>query len=276
MAAMLSAFARLVRERPAGSASVLLACTVDEEFTHTGSSRLAEIRPWGRPGDRRRADLAQPRPLPQGCPAVEDPDPGASPATARRRTWASTPSTGWARVLEALEKYAGTLAASDARPDPRAADPVGRPDRGGAERQRRPRLVRDRSRSPPDPRRGRGDLPGRGRESCSRELLGRPRRRSNSASPGCTCRPLAPRAADWLEPLADAIATATGRRPEVMGVPFGTDAGPLERSRERPASSSGPATSPRPTPRTNGSSSSRSSSPPRPTSRSPSTWAAIG
>ena len=42
MAAMLSAFARLVRERPAGSASVVLACTVDEEFTHTGSSRLAE------------------------------------------------------------------------------------------------------------------------------------------------------------------------------------------------------------------------------------------
>ena len=28
---------------PAGSASVLLACTVDEEFTHIGSSRLAEI-----------------------------------------------------------------------------------------------------------------------------------------------------------------------------------------------------------------------------------------
>ena len=41
MAAMLSAFARLVRERPKGSASVVLACTVDEEFTHTGSSRLA-------------------------------------------------------------------------------------------------------------------------------------------------------------------------------------------------------------------------------------------
>ena len=39
--------------------------------------------------------------------------------------------------------------------------------------------------------------------------------------------PLSPRAADWIEPLADAIATATGRRPVVMGVPFGTDAGPL-------------------------------------------------
>lgn len=41
MAAMLSAFARLVKEKPAGAASVLMACTVDEEFTHTGSSALA-------------------------------------------------------------------------------------------------------------------------------------------------------------------------------------------------------------------------------------------
>jgi len=42
MAAMLTAFERLFRERPAGSASVLMACTVDEEFTHTGSSSLAD------------------------------------------------------------------------------------------------------------------------------------------------------------------------------------------------------------------------------------------
>src|SRR6185312_2181198 len=41
MAAMLTAFARLVRERPPGSASVRMACTVDEEFTHIGSSYLA-------------------------------------------------------------------------------------------------------------------------------------------------------------------------------------------------------------------------------------------
>ncbi|HEU5119309.1 MAG TPA: M20/M25/M40 family metallo-hydrolase, partial [Isosphaeraceae bacterium] len=41
MACMLSAFARLVRERPSESASVVLACTVDEEYTHLGSSRLA-------------------------------------------------------------------------------------------------------------------------------------------------------------------------------------------------------------------------------------------
>ena len=41
MAAMLTAFARLVREQPSGSAAVIMACTVDEEFTHQGSSRLA-------------------------------------------------------------------------------------------------------------------------------------------------------------------------------------------------------------------------------------------
>ncbi len=38
---------------------------------------------------------------------------------------------------------------------------------------------------------------------------------------------LAPGAAGWLQPLGRAIAAATGRRPEILGVPFGTDAGPL-------------------------------------------------
>jgi acetylornithine deacetylase len=40
MAAMLSAFARLVRERPRKAASVILACVVDEEFTFTGIQEL--------------------------------------------------------------------------------------------------------------------------------------------------------------------------------------------------------------------------------------------
>jgi acetylornithine deacetylase ArgE len=42
MAAMLSAFARLVRERPRGAAAVTLACTVDEEHTFTGVRKLVE------------------------------------------------------------------------------------------------------------------------------------------------------------------------------------------------------------------------------------------
>jgi len=40
MAAMLSAFARLVKERPRGAASVVMACTVDEEFTFQGVTEL--------------------------------------------------------------------------------------------------------------------------------------------------------------------------------------------------------------------------------------------
>jgi acetylornithine deacetylase len=40
LAAMLAAFARLVQERPAGAMNVVLACTVDEEFTFTGVTRL--------------------------------------------------------------------------------------------------------------------------------------------------------------------------------------------------------------------------------------------
>jgi acetylornithine deacetylase len=42
MTAMLTAFARLVRERPAGGANVILACTVDEEHTFLGVQRLVQ------------------------------------------------------------------------------------------------------------------------------------------------------------------------------------------------------------------------------------------
>ena len=49
----------------------------------------------GRPGDRRRADAARHRQLPQGGGPLEGPDARASPATARRPSSAATPSTGW-------------------------------------------------------------------------------------------------------------------------------------------------------------------------------------
>ncbi len=41
MAAMLTAFARVVREKPSGAANVVMACSVDEEFTALGVIRLA-------------------------------------------------------------------------------------------------------------------------------------------------------------------------------------------------------------------------------------------
>lgn len=42
MAAMLTAFTKLVRERPTGSANIVLACTVDEEHTFLGVQELAK------------------------------------------------------------------------------------------------------------------------------------------------------------------------------------------------------------------------------------------
>ena len=50
MTAMLTAFARLVREKPAGAANVILACTVDEEHTFLGVQQLV--------ADGVRADFA--------------------------------------------------------------------------------------------------------------------------------------------------------------------------------------------------------------------------
>ena len=40
MASMLAAFARIVREKPAGAMNVVMACSVDEEFTFLGVRRL--------------------------------------------------------------------------------------------------------------------------------------------------------------------------------------------------------------------------------------------
>ena len=115
MAAMLAAFARLVRERPAGSASVLLACTVDEEFTHTGSSVLAES---GHGADL--AIVAEPTRL-----NLVHCHKGAVRWKIRTRGLAchsSTPHLGvnaiyrMAHVLQALESFAQTLARSTPHP----------------------------------------------------------------------------------------------------------------------------------------------------------------
>src|SRR5262249_15595920 len=42
MAAMLTAFARIVRERPARGMNIIMACTVDEEHTFLGVQRLVQ------------------------------------------------------------------------------------------------------------------------------------------------------------------------------------------------------------------------------------------
>ena len=196
----------------------------------TRSSRTPARRGWrnrttGPTWRSSPSRLARPGSLPQGRLAVEDPHDGASPATARRRSWASTPSTGWAGSSESSTSTPASLCQVDRRPDPRAAELVGRPDRGGPERQRRSRLVRDRSRSPPDPGRRRRRTRSSRHAKFLLERLGS-LEGIEFGEPWSTC-PAAPEPRRMARAARGAIEAATGREPDVVGVPFGTDAGPL-------------------------------------------------
>ncbi len=227
MAAMLMAFARLVRERPAGSASVVLACTVDEEFTHTGSSKLAE--------DFQGADVAvvaEPTRL-----DVVNTHKGAVRWKIHARGVAchsSTPQRGdnaiyrMARVVAALEAYAQTLATGPADPILGPASlSVGRIE-GGTSVNVVPDgclIEIDRRLIPgEDPT----DAPGRVAEFL-RERLGS-LDHLEFLPPWVNMpalRPEPPARDRWIGPLSDAVERVIGRRPAVIGVPFGTDAGPL-------------------------------------------------
>lgn len=119
MAAMLTAFARLVRERPAGAAHVVMSCTCDEEATAQGVKALAGL--W--------SGAERPSPL---LPTAPDLALVAEPTglniivahkgavrwklrTTGRACHSSRPQEGhnavyrMAEVLTALEQYAATL-----------------------------------------------------------------------------------------------------------------------------------------------------------------------
>jgi acetylornithine deacetylase len=133
MAAMLAAFARLARERPAGACRVVMACTVDEEFTFVGAQRLAETDLGG--GGPAAAVVAEPTGL-----AIVDAHKGVVRwhlSTAGRSCHSSTPERGvnaiyrMAELLPHVARYAEELRAS--RADPRLGPPtlsVGRVEGG--------------------------------------------------------------------------------------------------------------------------------------------------
>jgi acetylornithine deacetylase len=227
MAAMLTAFARLVRERPAGSASVVLACTVDEEFTHKGSSRLAEG-----PVGADLAIVAEPTRL-----DVVNTHKGAVRWKVRTLGVAchsSTPRKGenaiyrMARVVSALEEYAARL--GDGEPDPvlgAASLSVGRIEGGTSVN-----VVPDWCEVEIDRR----VLPGEQPDDCPRLVREFLQARLGGLDgveflpPWVRMPALRPQPGEedpWLPPLIDAIRRVRGREPEVGGVPFGTDAGPL-------------------------------------------------
>lgn len=226
MAAMLIAFARLVRDRPRGSASLLLACTVDEEFTHTGASRLAAHRHGAS-----LAVVAEPTQL-----DLVDRHKGAVRWKARARGVAchsSTPHLGanaiyrMARVVQVLADCAQAL--GDAKPDPVLGPPtlsVGRIEGGQSVN-----VVPDWCEIEIDRRL----LPGETFEEVSQGVWSTLEARLGNVEwleflpPWVNMPALAPSpgAEFWIPRLKDSIARATGRTPRVAGVPYGTDAGPL-------------------------------------------------
>jgi acetylornithine deacetylase len=229
MAAMLVAFARLVRERPEGSASVIMACTVDEEFTHTGSTQLAAT-PLG-------ADLAivsEPTRL-----DIVNYHKGAVRWKVRVKGVAchsSTPHLGvnaiyrMARVISALSDHATELSRAEAHPvlGPPSLS-VGRIEGGQSVN-----VVPDWCEIEVDRR----IIPGEDRsEACGGALAYLLDRLGDDAGewiefspPWVNMPSLSPTGASavrWLERVRQAVAPAIGRTPEVSGVPYGTDAGPL-------------------------------------------------
>jgi len=225
MAAMLTAFARLVRERPSGSAGVIMACTVDEEFTHIGSSDLA--------GSDHGADLAivaEPTML-----DIVDAHKGAVRWKIRTRGVAchsSTPELGdnaiyrMAGVVSGLAEYARILAGSDA--NPRLGPPslsVGRIEGGVSVN-----VVPDWCEVEIDRRLNGLEAAGDGQAEVERFL----RLRLGHLDGVEFLRPFVRMPAllptvdsPYLPALKDAIARVGGRDPQVLGVPYGTDAGPL-------------------------------------------------
>jgi acetylornithine deacetylase/succinyl-diaminopimelate desuccinylase family protein len=226
MAAMLIALDRLVRERPEGSASVVMACTVDEEFTHTGSSHLATS-----PHGADVAVVAEPTML-----NLVTRHKGAVRWKIRTRGVAchsSTPHLGqnaiyrMAAVVDALAGHAEELARSS---DPILGPPtlsVGRIEGGQSVN-----VVPDWCEIEIDRR----VIPGEAPLDCMKRVEELLRRRLGEVDwieflpPWVNMPALSPGESDqggWIDVARGAVGRAIGRPPEIMGVPYGTDAGPL-------------------------------------------------
>ena len=220
IACMLAAFARLVREKPPGSAAVVLAFTVDEEHTFLGVQHLIRsgVRADG-------AVIAEPTGLNivdahKGVVRWQIETPGVACHSSR-------PDRGvnavyrMARLLRGVEEYAGRLAAS--RTDPRLGPPtlsVGTVSGGVS-----PNTVPDRCRIDIDRRL----LPGEDPAAAVADLDAFLRADTGIDYPFATerklaCPPLgAVGSGDLVRRLGRAIDGVAGSH-EVVAVPYGTDA----------------------------------------------------
>ena len=229
MAAMLTAFARLVREKPPGAARVVMACTVDEEFTFLGVQRLAagDLR-GGRPGPV-EAVVAEPTGL-----DVVDAHKGAVRwhlTTAGRSCHSSTPELGvnaiyrMAALLPHVERFADRLRAR--RVDPRlgpATLSVGRVEGGTSVN-----TVPDRCLVEIDRRL----LPGEDPAAAPGELAAYLREQAGPGAEFASSEPwlaapalAAEDSAGLAARLLDAVAAVAGPH-ALRAVPYGTDASTL-------------------------------------------------
>jgi acetylornithine deacetylase len=223
MAAMLAAFARIAREKPRGAATVIMACSVDEEHTALGVRRLAQTL---------KADMAvvaEPTQL-----NIVHAHKGICRwrlTTLGRSCHSSAPEQGqnaiyrMGRVLVAIEKFAERLRAS--KSDPLLGPPtmsVGRIDGGTSVN-----TVPDRCAIEIDRRL----IPGE-------ELLAAPRQLSafldseggidfpyECSEPWAPIAALSPRGAEELIARLGAAIDAVVGSHRTMAVPYGTDAASL-------------------------------------------------
>jgi acetylornithine deacetylase/succinyl-diaminopimelate desuccinylase family protein len=220
MAAMLTAFARAVKEKPATAANLILACTVDEEHTATGVSRLVE---GGLKADA--AVVAEPTGL-----DIVHAHKGVVRwhlSAAGRSCHSSSPEQGvnaiyrMGRLLVAIERYAEQLRAS--RRDPLLGPPtlsVGRIEGGTSVN-----TVPDLCRIDIDRRL----LPGEDPTAAPADLIAFLRQQAGidfpfDCAPPWTSKPaLGPeRSAELVQQLGAVLDEVRGGH-QVMAVPYGTD-----------------------------------------------------
>lgn len=221
LAAMLAAFARVVRDKPAGAANVIMACAVDEEFTFLGVQRLVK---GGLKADM--AVVAEPTQL-----HIVNAHKGITRwhlSTAGRSCHSSSPEQGvnaiyrMGLLLVGIEQYANRLRQS--RTDPLLGPPtlsVGRIEGGTSVN-----TVPDRCRIEIDRRL----IPGESAAAAPGQLSAFLKQEAGinfpfeSADPWMGKGPLDPSpSADLVARLGQAIDRVKGSH-QVMAVPYGTDA----------------------------------------------------
>ncbi len=232
MAAMLAAFARLVRDKPKGAARIVMVCTVDEEFTFLGVQRLAQLGLRERFSNLLGAVVAEPTQL-----HIVNSHKGAvrwDLTTTGRSCHSSRPEQGinaiyrMAAVLPHLERYAEELRAS--RSDPHLGPPtlsVGRIDGGTSVN-----TVPDRCRIEVDRRLLPGEKPATALEHLH-EYLRRhvdPSLEFSFSAPWVSAPALSAAGSEELVARLGAAIDGVIGSYQVQAVPYGTDAAPLAES----------------------------------------------